>query len=179
MSTQKKIAKQADDKGFNRRQMTLIHGYLSKAAEEGDIFIGKSVSVSNNYKRFLRVLRRESHELAMLMPSDPAPRTAKYRYLYQVVFRRTRGKAPESIDESVEESFLSDEQLGQTRGGPSPSTQRTIMTPGIESSPENPQYPKLTRRDGKVLFGDPCSPESEEQPIDFQDLSAITNDSPL
>ena len=129
MSTQKKITKQADDKSFTRRQMDIIKGYLSKAVEEEDIFIGKSVSVANMYKRFLRVLRRESHELAMLMPTDPTPRTAKYRYLYQLVARRVRGKAPESTYWSVDDSLMSEDQPSKNMGGPSPSTQRTAMTP--------------------------------------------------
>jgi len=109
MSTQKKISKQADDKAFTRRQMDIINGYLSKAVEDGEVFMGKSIGVALNYKRFLRVLRRESHELAMLMPNDPAPKSAKYRYLYQVVRRKTRGKVDESIDESVDESIVSEE----------------------------------------------------------------------
>ena len=50
------------------------------------------------------------------------------------------------------------------------------MIHGIESSPESPQYPKYDRRDAKVLFGDPDTSQSEEQPIDIQDLSAIMND---
>ena len=109
MNTSKQIAKQADEKKFTRRQMDIINGYLSKAAEDGDIFVGKGVSIATNYKRFLRILRRESHELSTLMPSDPAPKTAKYRYLYQVVRRKTRGKVDESIDESVDESIVSEE----------------------------------------------------------------------
>ena len=64
MSTTKQIAKQADEKKFTRRQMDIINGYLSKATEDGDIFVGKGVSIATNYKRFLKVLRRESHEMS-------------------------------------------------------------------------------------------------------------------
>ena len=90
--------------------MDIINGYLSKAVEEEELFVGKGVSIANNYKRFLRILRRESHELSTLMPSDPAPKSAKYKYLYQVVRRKTRCNADESFNESVDDSFISEEQ---------------------------------------------------------------------
>lgn len=53
------------------------------------------------------------------------------------------------------------------------------MTPGTYSTPGDQEYQKLTKQDGKVLFGDPDFSQSEQQQIDIQDISAIMNDSPL
>jgi len=53
------------------------------------------------------------------------------------------------------------------------------MTPGAEVTPGGSKYPRLTKQDGKQLFGDPNTSQSEQQQYDISGLSVIIDDSPV
>ena len=94
--------------------MKIIHGVWAKAAAEGDIILGPRVSTMVNYKKLLKAIRKESCDLSLVLSNDPAPNTAKYKYLYQFVRRKTGLKVEDSYEVSLEDSVVNDEPPTQS-----------------------------------------------------------------
>jgi len=148
--------------------------------------VGTNASVKDNFQRFLKILRRESRHMAIIMPRDPAVKSAKYNYLYQLVFRKTRVKGNSFYDDSVDESNTSEETYALVEGGPSSSAQKSKISPTkIQDSQQtivdnaNSSYQILGKDDEKMLFDVPASSLSERPALEMSMMSQSMTGSPL
>lgn len=95
-----------------------------------------------NYRAFLKALRRESKEMQIRIPRDPPSQSKEYRYFKRFINCRMKGSTKDNVDDSIDESIMSDEQPSLSMGGPSPSTMRSNNSPSKMVTPKNEEADK-------------------------------------
>ena len=113
MSTSKRIKKPNDAKDFDANERSIIQAVWLQLLDEKIVATGPKEHTMKNMRNLLKGLRRESSDMARIIPTDPPAKSAKYKYLYRFVGYRTKGQGDEIIDVSMDESMTSEEPLSQ------------------------------------------------------------------
>ena len=109
MSNSKRIKKPNDVKDFDSEERSIIHSVWLKLLDEKIVATGPKENTMKNMRNLLKGLRRESSDMARLIPTDPPAKSAKYKYLYRFVSYRTKDPGDDSLNVSIDESMSSEE----------------------------------------------------------------------